>query len=99
TAEEVARHLADRPDWDHFWRYYASLDARRPDVSDEAPLPWIGEGAEQTGSGWSPEERELRSKLSLSCRILYRYGLCAYLEHVSVRVPGTETFLINPLGD
>lgn len=93
--EETRRAIAERPDWDHFWRYYGKLDP------GEIPAGWVGGGADKRhlpGAG-SLGQHELKEQLALACRILYRYGLCAYLEHCSIRIPGQEAFWINPLGD
>ena len=89
STDDVRRHLSERPGWDHFWRYYASLD----------PAERFPRASEPQGEVPDASEEALRQKLALSCRILYRYGLNAYLEHVSIRRPGRDEFFMNPLGD
>lgn len=39
---------------------------------------------------------ELKIKLAMACRLLCRAELVDYSGHISVRIPGTNHFLINP---
>jgi len=39
---------------------------------------------------------DLKKKVAMACRMLFLGGLVDYSGHISVRIPGTERFLINP---
>ena len=41
------------------------------------------------------EMNELKTKIAMACRMLCRADLVDYSGHISVRIPGTDTFLIN----
>ena len=41
------------------------------------------------------EMNELKTKIAMACRMLCRAELVDYSGHISVRIPGTDTFLIN----
>lgn len=43
-------------------------------------------------------ENQLRTEVALCVRMLEYLGLIDYSGHVSCRIPGTETFLVNPWG-
>ena len=38
---------------------------------------------------------ELKTKLAMACRMLFLAELVDYSGHISVRIPGTDHFLIN----
>jgi len=42
--------------------------------------------------------KELKEKVSQSCRIIYKMGLATFMEHVSARVPGESMLITNPFG-
>ena len=39
---------------------------------------------------------QLKEKVSIACRIIYKMGLASYMEHVSARIPGEELLITNP---
>ncbi|MBI4490792.1 MAG: class II aldolase/adducin family protein [Deltaproteobacteria bacterium] len=42
------------------------------------------------------EIEDLKKKLAMACRMLFLAELVDYSGHISVRIPGTDRFLINP---
>lgn len=56
-----------------------------------APVP--------TADRWSPEERQTRNDLAAAYRLFAALGWHELIyNHITVKVPGTEHFLINPFG-
>src|SRR4051794_34998364 len=49
-----------------------------------------------TSNFTSPDVRELRRQVALSCRILYKLGLADYLGHPSARIGDGEYVIIKP---
>jgi ribulose-5-phosphate 4-epimerase/fuculose-1-phosphate aldolase len=55
--------------------------------------------ASPTRNDPSAEERELRVQLAAAYRIADKYGMSELINtHISLRVPGTSTYFINPHG-
>ncbi len=84
--ESVERHLRDRlrnpPGGAPQFHFYQSID------SGPRPLPAL-----------LPVENDLqrlRHDTALACHILYHFGLVRSLEHVSIRIPGTDRFTFSP---
>ena len=50
-------------------------------------------------SSWNEEETKLRTKLAAAYRLFHLFGWTDLVyNHLTVRLPGTEHFLINPFG-
>lgn len=82
TREEVERHLRDRRAGAHVFHYYEAIDP------GPRPLP--------ASPPFEDDLQRVRYLTALSCRILYHYGLVGSLEHVSIRIPGTDRFTFSP---
>jgi ribulose-5-phosphate 4-epimerase/fuculose-1-phosphate aldolase len=66
-----------------FFGFLSQVATRRPPT--ESPLDYRDNSIDS-----------LRRRVVLACRLLYKHGLVEHLEHVSVRIPGHEAFLITP---
>jgi len=84
-AEDSARVVSQRAGADDYITYFAA-------VAGPAPLPCGADLAVQPVL----DESEIRTRVALACRLLYRHRLVELLEHVSHRLPDASRFLISP---
>ena len=63
------------------------------DFFDELSAPRVGIEPPDVTDGSEPG---LRDRVVAACRLLFQHGLVEHLEHVSVRLPGADAFLITP---
>lgn len=84
-AEDSARVVSQRAGADDYITYFAA-------VAGPAPLPCSADLAAQPVL----DETEIRTRVTLACRLLYRHRLVELLEHVSHRLPDASRFLISP---
>lgn len=84
-AADGERIFAQKAPPEDFMNHFADVAAHRP--SGTTP-PDPGDDSEDG----------LRRRIVVACRLLHRHGLIEHLEHVSVRIGATSSFLITPRG-
>lgn len=84
SERDAARVASQRAPADDYLNYFTAVAG--PDPAPDAPAV----------AAWPLDEAEVRRRVALACRVLYRHGLVEHLEHVSHRLPDGSAFLISP---